>query len=52
MSQYQTGELFPRGRQLQPHMVEDSVQSIGQALSVMGSPDSRLTSQEDLDIRL
>ena len=50
--QYQTGSLTPSGRQVQSYMIEDAVQSIGQALAAMGDLDPHLTSQGELYIRL
>ena len=49
-SQYRTVALAPSGYQVKYHMVEDAVRLIGQALTAMGDPDPRLTSQGNIDI--
>ena len=50
--EYRTGAIDPIICQVQYCTVENSVQSIGEALAALGSRYPRLTSQREMDIRL
>ena len=43
--QYMTGAIYPIGRQVQPHTVEDAVLLIGQDLADLGAIYPHLKSQ-------
>ena len=49
---YQTGNIAPNSRGVRSRTVEDDVQSIGQAIAMLGAKDPRMTSTGKLDGRI
>jgi len=49
---YRTGEIAPGGAEVRGKTVGDALRAVGQAFSVMGLPDPRLTTSGTLDICL
>jgi hypothetical protein len=49
---YRTGEIAPGGAKVRGKTVGDALRAVGQAFSVMGIQDPRLTTSGTLDIRL